>query len=390
METPIFVGALVAAFFLIWLLTWFSEQVRDSGRYRELKPILDKAKALEVEVDRRDAQLIADRTSWERDRQRQIGEIERLSKEKSVGFPWLATAYAEYFALNDLKLAQTLETKKNPAPRAADEVRAIRLQRRQAEKDARLHRYIVEYYESLFPWLSELRDPNVDDFLVSQSEGEPTRSNDPAQQWLTAPEYEKLTSGEKFDLALRRYRDRKKTKWEIGRDFERFIGYGLEQQGSVVSYQGIIEGFADLGRDLIAINGRTVEVVQCKYWSRDKQIHEKHVFQLHSTRLAYEIDHPDVVVSAILVTSTVLSDRAKEFADKLGVAYREKVHLKDYPLVKCNIARNTGERIYHLPFDQQYDRTVIEPSRGEFYAASASEAESKGFRRAFRWHGEAG
>ena len=28
-----------------------------------------------------------------------------------------------------------------------------------------------------------------------------------------------------------------------------------------------------------------------------------------------------------------------------------------------------GERIYHLPFDQQYDTTLIEPARGERYAA---------------------
>lgn len=43
-----------------------------------------------------------------------------------------------------------------------------------------------------------------------------------------------------------------------------------------------------------------------------------------------------------------------------------------------------NERIYHLPFDQQYDRTKIIPALGECYVRTVSEAESLGFRRAFR------
>lgn len=57
--------------------------------------------------------------------------------------------------------------------------------------------------------------------------------------------------------------------------------------------------------------------------------------------------------------------------------------LEKYPVIKCNISSN-GEKIYHLPFDQQYDRTLIK-NNGEFYALTVKEAENKGFRRAFRW-----
>ena len=57
---------------------------------------------------------------------------------------------------------------------------------------------------------------------------------------------------------------------------------------------------------------------------------------------------------------------------------------KNYPMIKCNINQATKEKIYHLPFDQQYDRTKIVPTLGEFYAQSVAEAESKGFRRAWR------
>jgi predicted transcriptional regulator with HTH domain len=62
----------------------------------------------------------------------------------------------------------------------------------------------------------------------------------------------------------------------------------------------------------------------------------------------------------------VLSDTAKEFANALGVRYSENFSLKRYPIVKCNVS-SSGMKIYHLPFDQQYDNTKIKEV-GEFYA----------------------
>ena len=66
---------------------------------------------------------------------------------------------------------------------------------------------------------------------------------------------------------------------------------------------------------------------------------------------------------------------------------RESFPVSEYPVVKCNVSRLSGEKIYHLPFDQQYDKTLIEPSRGELYAWTVAEAEALGFRRAWRWQG---
>ena len=61
--------------------------------------------------------------------------------------------------------------------------------------------------------------------------------------------------------------------------------------------------------------------------------------------------------------------------------------LKRYPMIKCNINPTTQERIYHLPFDQQYDKAIVGNVPDEFYAATVAEAEGAGFRRAFRWRG---
>jgi hypothetical protein len=107
-------------------------------------------------------------------------------------------------------------------------------------------------------------------------------------------------------------------------------------------------------------------------------------FQLFGTATAARIEHPPKHVRATFVTTTTLSERGHQFADQLDVAIEENFEFEDYPRIKCNVARRDGERIYHLPFDQRYDDTLVEPGRGEFWAWTYAEAEAAGFRRAWR------
>jgi hypothetical protein len=37
--------------------------------------------------------------------------------------------------------------------------------------------------------------------------------------------------------------------WQIGRDFERYVGYRYESLGYDVEYMGIVKGLEDLGRE---------------------------------------------------------------------------------------------------------------------------------------------
>ncbi|TET32023.1 MAG: hypothetical protein E3J72_20895 [Planctomycetota bacterium] len=333
----------------------------------------------------------ADIDAWAKKFKSDKEAIDILTKEKSQGFPWLAEAYAEYFYLQDLKTAKHLRNKKHPAPKAAENVREIGRERRKAEKLMRIYKSQLKYYEGLFPWLVEFIDEDIDEYIVQLQNNKQNLEDyvniDPARKWLTAAEYEKLSNTEKFQLALDRYFKKRKSKWEIGRDYERYIGYLYETREYAVYYQGIIEGFNDLGRDLIAQKGIQTEVIQCKYWSKHKQIHEKHIFQLYGTMVAYKIDNPSKDVSGTFTTSTQLTDRAKMFAEHLRIEVLENHPLEEYPCIKCNISRKDKSKIYHLPFDQQYDTTVIEKNRNECYVKTIKEAEDLGFRRAFRWSG---
>ena len=74
-------------------------------------------------------------------------------------------------------------------------------------------------------------------------------------------------------------------------------------------------------------------------------------------------------------------------ANALSIEIVEGEPLGEFPRIKCNI--NSGEfsgeqKIYHLPMDQQYDRTIIGNRPGEFFAFTVKEAEDAGFRRAFK------
>jgi hypothetical protein len=182
----------------------------------------------------------------------------------------------------------------------------------------------------------------------------------------------------------------------VGREYERFVGWQFEQQGYAVHYQGAIKGFEDLGRDLICKRGNEFVIVQCKRWSVRKFIHEKHVLQLFGTMIEFGISLPkqefDLFgegssVKALLVTSTDLSETARRMAGALHVEVRERWQYKEWPQIKCNVAAD-GAKIFHLPFDQQYDRVKIDTAKGECHVRTVAEAIDLGFRRAYRWRGD--
>jgi hypothetical protein len=195
--------------------------------------------------------------------------LDKIIKEKTLGFPWLADAIAQYQEMRDLKIAEFFEKKLNTAFSTADKVREIAKEKRILQKQYRITRNLIKYYESLFPWLPDYVGYNLDELVeqVTKKEAQEDGVEDPVKFYVTKAEYDKLSTTERNQRALDRYWAKKKRPWEIGRDYERYIGYLYESEGYGVYYQGIVEGLYDLGRDLIAKKEHNIEVIQCKYWS---------------------------------------------------------------------------------------------------------------------------
>jgi len=330
--------------------------------------------------------------------------INTIIKEKSLGFPWLATAFAEFFELCDLQISEFLERKLRPAKNTAERLKEIAKEKRVLQKEFLIAKNFVKYYESLFPWITEYVGEDLDTLIsqVTSTDKSSNNEEDPVLQYIPKAEFQKLSVQERNQKALDRYLNSRKSSWQIGRDYERYIGYLKESDGYEVFYQGIEFGLEDLGRDLICRKNNNIEIIQCKCWAKHKTIHEKHINQLFGTTVKYYLDNFNAclndqlfkelldkgIVKAKFYTLTKLSDTALNFAKALDIEIFQDFPLKDYPLIKCNISKATKEKIYHLPFDQRYDDVKIEKSRGEFYAKTVTEAENAGFRRAWKWHSD--
>lgn len=292
----------------------------------------------------------------------------------------------EDFILSEFETTQKyFETKKHPAFVKAREVRDLKIKTKEIVKK---HNHLLYNYELLFATFPELEDylDNVKD-LVNLNKftiDEIKEDYDYSRNYLSKEEYKELSVTDRNQLALDRYIKGDKNNWQIGRDFELYCGQQYEKDGWKVEYFGIEKKLNDLGRDLMAYKDNIVHVVQCKHWRKDWQIREKHIMQLYGTSKMYELQNNsgnlfDKDVIPVFISNSKLSETAQEFADVLGikVIYNS---IDVFPRIKCNIS-NSGDKIYHLPFDQQYDRTKINKN-GEFYAYSIKEAEKEGFNRA--------
>lgn len=329
--------------------------------------------------------------------------IEQLKKENQIfksnltAFPYMASIVADYETIGFEKIANSLNWGNNQ--QRAKKVASIIELRQQAKElleKYKVSEYQLSYLKGLYPGIEDILEADYRT-LPQSHDFEEITNYDTVRNWLSKEEYLSLSTSERNQRALDNYvNSHNKTAWQIGRDYEMYIGYRYKLKGYKIEYHGIEKGLDDLGRDIIATKpNESTLIIQCKYWSTRKTIHEKHILQLYGTYVCYQLENPQnkEKVHPILITNTAISEQAKKYADYLNVSVVEnyalsKGNLPDYfPRIKCNIGKDekgAKTRIYHLPFDQQYDNVKIE-APGEFYAFTVKEAESKGFRRAFRW-----
>lgn len=330
--------------------------------------------------------------------------VELLKTELSEGNPYLAKIIADFYHYRDIKVAEYLRSKKYPAIKASEKVKDYASENRELRRKFKLTYNRIKLYEEVFPFISDLEPEDID-FILEQKKksSKVSDSDDPVREYV--PEYDKLTEEERNQRALNRYLKWKKSNWEIGKMYERYVGYLYESKGYKVEYVGIEKGFEDLGRDLICRNAKETLVVQCKYWASHKEIREAHINQLYGTTVKHFIDEfknrseklkntlfPDLLardevkIKPVFFTSTKLSKTAEDFASALGIQIiQDHPFDQNYPMIKCNLNSQTGEKIYHLPIDQQYDNVLMQ-NEERTYVRTVKEAMELGCRRAYRWN----
>lgn len=303
----------------------------------------------------------------------------------SCGWKYLAELISDIKIVEYDFAERYLKTKKRPAVKESKRIGELKKETKQYILELKLMQYKYEYLYSLYPdleyYIEDLGEINEDFEDIEELE----ESIDRVRKYLTKDEYENLSTNERNQLALDNYIASKKSKLQIGLEYERYVGYLYELEGWDVTFFGINKKLEDMGRDLIAKKGKDIHIIQCKFWSKYKIIHENHICQLFGTTIQYKIENDKSYnTTPVFITATKLSEVAKKFAKYLDIKIEEEKFMSDFPRIKCNI--NNGERIYHLPFDQQYDRVKINIKQNEFYAWTVEEAVQKGFRRAKKYY----
>lgn len=346
---------------------------------------------LQVENKRKDTTieaLVAEKKELLRQKTAHSNNLEAMLSSNLRAMPWLAGMMADYLTY-DLEIeAKKLDWGHNVqrAHKVAS-IREIRAEAKRRIEEAKTAVYQLEYLKQLYPAIDDILETDFSDLDLDGTIPE----YDPIRKYLEKEEWLKLSPSEKNQLALDRYiESRKKSKWQIGRDYELAIAYEYRQKGFDVDTHGSYAGLEDMGRDLIATRGDTILVIQCKYWGREKIIHEKHIFQLFGSVVSYCMENELDIdkVKGVFVTNIALSPTAKRVADYLGISVAQNHKMVEFPRIKCNVGKDEYgiTHIYHLPMDNQYDATKIEKP-GECSAFTVEEAEMKGFRRAYKWHG---
>lgn len=350
-------------------------QVRFNDQYLEKETIKKEKIALDMEYRQLKSEYA-----------RHMENQNTFLSSRAESMPWLAGMMADYLTYDLEVEAKKLDWGHNvQREKKVASIREIRAEAKSRIELAKVAQYQLEYLKQIFPSIDEVLEAEYEELDVSKGIPE----YDSVRDYLSKEEWQALSNSERNQLALDRYvKSHSKSKWQIGRDYELAVTYEYSKKGYSVDTFGSYMGLSDMGRDIIAKKENKILIIQCKYWSKEKTIHEKHIYQLYGTVVSYCIEQRLSLgdVHGIFVTNIELSPVAKTAATMLDIKVAEHHPMAAYPRIKCNIGRDPDgniAKIYHLPMDEQYDSTKIDHP-GECYAFTVAEAEEKGFRRAYK------
>ena len=193
---------------------------------------------------------------------------------------------------------------------------------------------------------------------------------------------EKIKEEEILQQKIDNYLNNLPNNEQIGKAYERYIGYLYEIQGYQVIFNGIEQGIKDNGIDLICTKDNETHIVQCKNWAN--KIYNKTVHQLLGSVTEYKIDNQqqDKNIIGIIYTTNGADENAVNAANKLGIIIKTQKLDKTYPLIKCKKDNNT----YYLPpeiednaINQQYDAIHIDILDGDIHCQTIEQAKEQGF-----------
>lgn len=341
--------------------------------------------------------LEGEREFWKENLMQQVAHIQTIASDKSVGFPWLAKAYADFFYLQDSKLAEHLEKAPGVELEFMARFREIIEKRRTAEEKFKLVQYLFEYYECLFPWLPEFKREHIEDVYlqtnwISLADG----AIDPLFFWVSDEESRTHDSAGKMQLALNRFWEKNQSKWELSRKMEKYVFYLLFKDGWKLKTLSFLKGYPEFAKNIIAQKDGKTLFIQCRFFQKDLIV-ERHLYQLLNSAMDHFFElFPDAKTNpklgnftaliehygyqSVFYSDGILLESAKKVSRMFGLEVHENFKFEPFPAIKCSVSEKDGKKFF-LPFDQFYDMVPRQDETLECYVKTVAEAISKGFKR---------
>ena len=148
------------------------------------------------------------REKWQKEREaiadKYLSRLNLAAAEKEQGSPWLAEQFANLLHMYDQETANYLAWKKHPAIKASQEVSRIAQEKRILQKENKMLRYQLAFYESAFPWLEDFKElDTVDAWNYARGVEADTQSEyEQLRNWLSPEEYQKLPTSPFFQYPI--------------------------------------------------------------------------------------------------------------------------------------------------------------------------------------------
>lgn len=189
-----------------------------------------------------------------------LNSFEENLKSNITAIPYMATLIADYETYGLEKIALKLDW--GNSSERAKKVKSIREIRKDAKAIVEKNKeaqYQLAYLLNLFPNLSDIIDCEFNQLPIVEIKD--LSDYDTTRDYLSKEEYSALTVTERNQLALDRYKNsHSKSKWQIGRDYELYVGYRYNQKGYIVEYFGSEKRLEDMGRDLLHLKAEKLSL----------------------------------------------------------------------------------------------------------------------------------
>lgn len=197
----------------------FKEKIREEFRKKE-NDLYKREHAKDLEILKEKSALSKEKQAFDEQCKRDIEFLEdqkdafkKIVAEKTCGFPWLADKISMFNTAYLSSLEDYLKNKPNPAIKGAEAVKEAKGRAKEYERKYLIAQGLLDYYEFLVPWLTELREA-PDEAIIQTTKEDKAYSADRAHDYLTALEWDNLSNQDKFQYALERYWSKNKSKWE--------------------------------------------------------------------------------------------------------------------------------------------------------------------------------